>query len=89
MTCALIGHALIGSYWAWFNLGPEECSCPRFPPETFAHIYMHCPLYVWKGVAKHRAKVDSVLHFLKFLDGNPAAFAFPDLVALSLSEGGS
>ena len=34
-------------------------------------------------------KVDSVLHFLEFLDGNPVAFAFPDSVALSLSEGGS
>ena len=53
------------------------------------HVYMHCPLYVREEAAKHRAKADSVLHFLEFLNGNLAAFAFPDAVALSLSEGGS
>ena len=52
------------------------------------HVYMHCPLYTQEGVAKHQVKMDFVLHFLEFLDGNPVAFAFPDSVALSLSEGG-
>ena len=89
MARVLTGHTLIGSYWARFKLGPEECLCPRSPLETFAHIYMHCPLYVREGAAKHRAKADSVLHFLEFLDGNLATFAFPDSVALSLSEGSS
>ena len=89
MAHALTSHAPIGSYRAQFKLGPEECSCPGSPPKTFVHVYMHCPLYVWEGVAKHQAKADSVLHFLEFLNGNLAAFAFPDSVALSLSEGSS
>ena len=53
MAHALTGHTPIGSYRARFKLGPEECSCPRSPPETFAHVYMHCPLYIWEGAAKH------------------------------------
>ena len=53
MARVLTSHAPISSYRAQFKLGPEECSCPGSPPKTFAHVYMHCPLYVREGAAKH------------------------------------
>ena len=67
---------------------------PKAPPlspllETFKYIYMYCPLYLREGVAKHWVKADSVSTFLKFFNGNPAAFAFPDFIALSLSKSSS
>ena len=89
MAHALTGHAPISSYRARFRLGSEYCSCPGLPPESFVHVYSHCPLYEREKAAKHLRNADSVCHFLEFLDNNPAAFAFPDSVALSLSEGGS
>ena len=58
------------------------------PPETFMHVYLHYPLYMREGMAKHQAKADLVLHFLEFLDGNLATFTFLDTVTFSLSEGG-
>ena len=42
-----------------------------------------------KGMAEHWVKVGSVLHFLNFLNDNLVVFAFPDTIALSLSEGSS
>jgi len=76
-TRAIINYALIDEYRLRFFLKKEfKCLCGVYPIESKCHILHECGRFnsYWN------LRRDSLSHFVMFLETNPGASAFPDIL---------
>ena len=72
-----MNHALIDEYRLRFFLRKEfKCPCGVYPIESKCHILHECGRFnsYWN------LRRDSLSHFVMFLETNPGASAFPDIL---------